>query len=71
MIGDRRLFVAGYLWSKLAAWITGGKPVFLKAGDYEMRQNFSIQQVLDALSDGRTVTYKVPRGSPASRSWTA
>jgi len=30
IIGDRRLFIAGYLWSKLAATMEGGKPVQLR-----------------------------------------
>ena len=59
IIADRRLFVAGYLWAKLAAWMDGDKAVQLKAGDFEIRQNASIKQVVDILSEGRTVTYKV------------
>jgi UPF0755 protein len=59
VISDRRLFVAGYLWAKFAAWMDGDKAVQLKAGDFEMRQNVSIQQVVDILSEGRTVSYKV------------
>ena len=34
VVSDRRLFIAGYLWTKFAAWMDGGKPVQLKAGDY-------------------------------------
>ena len=37
VVSDRRLFVAGYLWAKFAAWLEGGKPVQLKAGDFEMQ----------------------------------
>ncbi|HEU4381679.1 MAG TPA: endolytic transglycosylase MltG [Hyphomicrobiaceae bacterium] len=59
IIADRRLFVAGYLWAKVAAWMDGDKAVQLKAGDFEIRQNASIKQVVDTLSEGRTVTYKV------------
>src|SRR6476659_6489840 len=59
IIADRRLFVAGYLWAKFAAWMEGDKAVQLKAGDFEMRQNASIKQVVEVLSEGRTVTYKV------------
>jgi len=59
IIADRRLFVAGYLWAKVAAWMDGDKAVQLKAGDFEIRQNASIKQIVDVLSEGRTVTYKV------------
>jgi UPF0755 protein len=59
VISDRRLFVAGYLWAKFAAWMDGDKVVQLKAGDFELKQSVSIQQVIETLSDGRTVTYKV------------
>ena len=59
IVSDRRLFVAGYLWAKFAAWMEGGKPVQLKAGDYEIKQNASIRQVIDVLSEGKTVAYKV------------
>ena len=59
IIGDRRLFIAGYLWSKLAATFEGGKPVQLKAGDYAVKQNASIRQVIDLLSEGKTMSYRV------------
>jgi|SoiMethySBSTD1v2_1073268.scaffolds.fasta_scaffold01596_10 UPF0755 protein len=59
VVSDRRLFVAGYLWAKFVAWLEGGKPVQLKAGDYGMKQNASIRQVIDVLSEGKTVAYKV------------
>jgi UPF0755 protein len=59
IIADRRLFVAGYLWAKVAAWMDGDKAIQLKAGDFEIRQNASIKQIVDVLSEGRTVTYKV------------
>ena len=59
IVSDRRLFIAGYLWAKFAAWLEGGKTVQLKAGDYSVKQNASISQVIDLLSEGRTVAYKV------------
>jgi UPF0755 protein len=59
IIADRRLFVAGYMWARFAAWMDGDKTVQLKAGDFEIRQNASIKQIVDVLSEGRTVTYKV------------
>ena len=59
IISDRRLFIAGYLWSKLAATLEGGKPVQLKAGDYAVKQNASIRQVIDLLAEGKTMSYRV------------
>ena len=59
IVSDRRLFVAGYLWAKFAAWLEGGKPVQLKAGEYAIKQNASIRQVIDVLSEGKTVAYRV------------
>ncbi len=37
IITDRRLFIAGYLWTKLSAAADGAKPVQLKAGDYAVK----------------------------------
>jgi UPF0755 protein len=59
IIRDRRLFIAGYLWAKFAAQLEGGKPVQLRAGDYAVKQNASIRQVIDLLSEGKTVAYRV------------
>ena len=56
---DRRLFIAGYLWSKFASMAEGGKPVQLKAGDYEVKQNASVRQIIDMLSEGKTMSYRV------------
>jgi UPF0755 protein len=64
VVGDRRLFIAGYMWTKFAAWMEGGKPVQLKAGEFEVKQNTSIRQLVDLLSEGKTVSYRitVPEG---------
>jgi UPF0755 protein len=59
VVTDRRLFIAGFLWTKLAALLDGTRNVHLKAGDYEVRQHASIRQVLDVISEGKTITYKV------------
>lgn len=59
VVSDRRLFVATYLWIKFSAWMNGAKPVQLKAGDFEMAQNASARHVVEVLSEGRTVSYKV------------
>ena len=59
VISDRRLFMAGYLLSKMAGWFEGARPVQLKAGDYQIPQAASARQVIDILADGRTVSYRV------------
>ena len=59
IVTDRRLFIAGYLWAKVAAVAEGGKPVQLKAGDYAVKQNASVRQVIDLLSEGKTMSYRV------------
>lgn len=59
VVSDRRLFVATYLWVKFSAWMNGAKPVQIKAGDFEMMQNASARHVVEVLSEGRTVNYKV------------
>jgi UPF0755 protein len=58
-VSDRRLFVAGYLLSKLSGWGEGSRSVQLKAGDYMIPQAASVRQVIDIISEGKTITYKV------------
>ena len=64
IVSDRRLFIAGYLWTKFSAWMDGSKAVQLKAGEFEIKQNASIRQLVDLLSEGKTVAYRitVPEG---------
>lgn len=59
VVSDRRLFIAGYLLSKMAGWIDGARPVQLKAGDYQVPQAASVRQVIDIFSDGKTISYRV------------
>ncbi len=59
IIADRRLFMAGYLVSKIHGWFDGSGPYQLKAGDYQMPQAASLQQVMDTIAEGRTITYRV------------
>jgi len=59
VVSDRRLFIAGYYWLKFAAWLENARPVQLKAGDYEMQQSASVREVVNILSEGRTISYKV------------
>ena len=59
VISDRRLFIAGYLVTKATSWGDTSRPLQLKAGDYQIPQGASIRNVLDILSEGRTITYRV------------
>src|SRR6185503_3269329 len=59
VVTDRRMFMAGYLWAKFAAWLEGGKTVQLRAGDYAVKQKASIREVIETLSEGKTVAHKV------------
>jgi UPF0755 protein len=59
VISDRRLFMAGYLLSKATDWLKGGRPLQLKAGEYQIPRAASARQVIDILADGRTVAYRV------------
>src|SRR5262245_2301273 len=58
-VSDRRLFTAGYRWLQLLAWLEGGKSPQLKAGDYEVRANATVRDLVELLSEGKTLTYKV------------
>jgi UPF0755 protein len=59
VVSDRRLFTAGYRWLQLLAWFEGDKALQLKAGDYEVRPNASVRELVDLICEGKTVTYKV------------
>lgn len=59
VVADRRLFVAGYLSSKTSNWAEGDRPLQLRAGEYLIPPAASVRQVIDIISEGRTVTYKV------------
>lgn len=59
VIANRYTFLISYwMLGRLAAW-NGGKPVQLKAGDYEVKQAASLRGVIDTLAEGRTVMTKV------------
>lgn len=51
IISDRRVFMASVYW------FSAGKK--LKAGEYEVRKNASMRQVLDTLVEGKSILYKV------------
>ena len=58
-VSDRRLFIAGYLLAKVSGWGDGTRPVQLKAGEYIIPQASSVRQIIDIVSEGKTITYKV------------
>jgi UPF0755 protein len=59
VVKDRRLFIAGYMWSRLSAQLEGGRPVQLRAGDYAVKERASIRQVIELLSEGKTIAHRV------------
>lgn len=63
IVGDRRLFMAQYLASRVYGGLAGDK-ASIKAGEYEVRKNASLKQVLDTLVEGRSILMKisVPEG---------
>ncbi len=64
VVADRRLFVAQYLAHTLHARFAGGKPIQLQAGEFEFKKQASLEDVLEILSEGKAVLYRltVPEG---------
>jgi UPF0755 protein len=64
VVSDRRLFVAQYLAHTLHARFAGGKPIQLQAGEFEFKKQASLEDVLEILSQGKAVLYRltVPEG---------
>lgn len=59
IVSDRRLFMANYLIERLYSSMTAGKPIQLKAGEFEIRRLASLRQVLDTLIEGKTILYRI------------
>lgn len=59
VISDRRMFMAQYLAERLYTNYAEGKPIQLKAGEFEIRKQASLRQVLDTLSEGRAILYRI------------
>lgn len=57
IVSDRRLFVAQYY----AARVLGGSgdKTVIKAGEYEIKKEASLKQVLDVLSEGKAILQKI------------
>lgn len=64
VVSDRRMFVAQYLTHSVKTGISGGKPIQLQAGEFEFKKQASIEDVLEILSQGKAVLYRlsVPEG---------
>jgi UPF0755 protein len=58
IVSDRRLFMAQYLASRIYGGVAGDR-ASIKAGEYEVRKNASLKQVLDTLVEGRSILMKV------------
>lgn len=63
VISDRRVFVAQYYLARLYGGLSGDKSA-IKAGEYEIKKQASMRQVLDTLVEGRAILQKftVPEG---------
>jgi UPF0755 protein len=59
IVSDRRLFMANYLSERLNSSLTDSKPIQLKAGEFEIRRQASLRQVLDTLIEGKTILYRI------------
>jgi len=59
VVSNRWLFTAGYWLTRIAGWTDSGRPVSLKAGDYQIPQAASVRQVIDIIVDGKTISYRV------------
>ncbi len=56
IIASRWAFVANHLLRNI---MSGGKPIELKAGEYEIKSAASMREVLELLGEGKSVLYKV------------
>jgi len=57
VIANRWTFVAGHIFQSLFS--ANRKNLDLKAGEYELKEHASMRQVLDTLTEGKSVQYKV------------
>ena len=58
-ISNQWLFTVGYWRTWIGGWTDSGRPVSLKAGDYQIPKAASVRQVLDLLIEGKTIIYRV------------
>ncbi len=56
IIASRWAFLANHLMRNI---LSGGKPIEMKAGEYEIKAAASMREVLELLGEGKSVLYKV------------
>lgn len=63
IISSEHVFVAYYLTRQMSTWL-GGRPLQLKAGEYELEPAVSMRQVADLIGEGRVVLLRmtIPEG---------
>ena len=61
IITNRWTFVGGHL---LQSYLGSSKTAELKAGEYEIKEHASMRDVIETLSEGKSILYKatIPRG---------
>ncbi|MCL4768008.1 MAG: endolytic transglycosylase MltG [Hyphomicrobiaceae bacterium] len=63
VISSQHVFVAYYLARQLSGWF-GGRPLQLKAGDYELKAAISMREVAELIGEGKVVLFRltIPEG---------
>lgn len=63
VISSEHVFVAYYLARQVSSWF-GGKPLQLKAGDYELKPAISMREVADLIGQGKVALLRltIPEG---------
>jgi UPF0755 protein len=61
VISNRWTFIVGHL---MQSWFGAKKKLELKAGEYEIKKNASMREVLETLAEGKSILYKltIPEG---------
>jgi UPF0755 protein len=58
VISSQHVFIAYYVARHLASW-SGGRPLQLKAGEYELQPGMSMRLIGETLGDGKSLLYRV------------
>jgi len=63
VISSEHIFVAYYLARQVSSWF-GGKPLHLKAGDYEFKPGISMREVAELVAEGKVMLMRltIPEG---------
>jgi UPF0755 protein len=56
-VTDRRLFIAAYFMARVTG--DSSRPIQLKAGDYQIPREASVRNIIDILSEGKTILHRV------------